>query len=74
MAAKPPKKSQKRGEILKEKNIPSKKRSPARWEDTLAGFEQDLLRRRRSEATIKAYCVQINKFQPLYQKKYAIKF
>lgn len=67
MAAKPPKKSQKRGKILKEKNIPSKKRSPVRWEDTLAGFEQDLLRRRRSEATIKAYRVQINKFSRFYR-------
>ncbi len=45
----------------------TKNRPSSKWEDTIAAFEQDLLRKQRSEETIKAYRIQINKFGQFYR-------
>lgn len=47
---------------LNRKNLPAQNRFPVKWQDTVAGFEQEFLRKQRSEETIKAYRIQINKF------------
>lgn len=62
-----PQRAKKSAPRLNKKNIPSQKRSSTKWEDILAAFEQELLRKRRAEQTIQAYRIQVEKFGQFYR-------